>query len=231
MSKYDLNYQMEELKRIRKMTGLNRTQFCRVYEIPLRSMEQWEAGQRKMPDYVLRLLSYKVLSQQVLQKQQYYDCDSRFECSSFLANGRSVMPAGTTIYSMPIKSRKDEYCQIRQECDIAFVFDDMIIEPAFYSVPRFDIMAIDSKGGYLGMLGNICDLEDGRPVYYIDAQWNTYQVAKDGHDFIQNMKEWKENLVPTDDMSLFTTKNDAKQVFSFVEVTSFQEESEGIHDK
>ncbi len=28
--------------------------------IPLRTIEEWEAGRRKMPDYVLRLISYQV---------------------------------------------------------------------------------------------------------------------------------------------------------------------------
>ena len=36
--------------------GLSMAELNRRYEIPLRSMEDWKAGRRKAPDYVLKLL-------------------------------------------------------------------------------------------------------------------------------------------------------------------------------
>ena len=165
----------------------------------------------------------KILAERAWQRQQYYDCNSSSSCTSLIANGRSVLPAGTTIYSMPLSDYNEEYHRIKEEYDVSFLFDDMSIEPAFYSVPRFDIMAIDSEGGYLGMLGDICDLQDGRPVYYIDSKWNTYQVAKNGQDFIQKIDRWKEYLVLTEDMILFSSRSDAEKVFSFIKVTLLEE--------
>ncbi|MBQ1208083.1 MAG: transcriptional regulator, partial [Lachnospiraceae bacterium] len=50
--------QMETLKRTREMLGMNRTEFSRYMEIPLRTLEEWEAGRRQMPEYVLRLIAY-----------------------------------------------------------------------------------------------------------------------------------------------------------------------------
>ena len=43
-----------------KRQGFNRAEFARQQGIPLRTIEEWEAGRRKMPEYVLRLLAYKI---------------------------------------------------------------------------------------------------------------------------------------------------------------------------
>ena len=50
----------DEIKRLRESTGMNRKEFCEYFEIPYRTVTEWERGTRKMPDYVLRLLAYKV---------------------------------------------------------------------------------------------------------------------------------------------------------------------------
>ena len=50
----------ERIKQLRNSTGLNRAEFARQQGIPLRTIEEWEAGRRKMPEYVLRLLAYKI---------------------------------------------------------------------------------------------------------------------------------------------------------------------------
>ena len=50
----------EELIELRKRTGMNRKQFCAYFQIPYRTMTDWELGNRTMPDYLLRLMAYKV---------------------------------------------------------------------------------------------------------------------------------------------------------------------------
>ena len=50
----------EELIELRKSTGMNRKQFCDYFQIPYRTMTDWELGNRTMPDYLLRLMAYKV---------------------------------------------------------------------------------------------------------------------------------------------------------------------------
>ena len=52
--------QVEILKDLRKITGLNQRMMAESLGIPLRTWEDWEAGRRKMPDYLLRLINYKV---------------------------------------------------------------------------------------------------------------------------------------------------------------------------
>ncbi len=62
--------QMKTLKDLRKMKGMNRREFSEYMGIPLRTMEEWEAGRRKMPDYVLRLISYRVKVEKVLEEKK-----------------------------------------------------------------------------------------------------------------------------------------------------------------
>lgn len=50
----------EQLKEIRSKTGLNRKEFAAYLEIPYRTMTDWERGERQMPDYLLKLIRYKV---------------------------------------------------------------------------------------------------------------------------------------------------------------------------
>ena len=56
----ELQYQMEAMKKIRASAGMNRRQFSDYMGIPLRTLEEWESGRRKMPGYVLRLIAYQV---------------------------------------------------------------------------------------------------------------------------------------------------------------------------
>ena len=51
---------MLEMKQIRKMTGLSQIKFSEQYNIPRRTIEDWETGKMKCPDYVLELLEFKV---------------------------------------------------------------------------------------------------------------------------------------------------------------------------
>ena len=51
---------MERIKAIREYTGLSRKDFCEKYNIPYRTVTEWELGQRTAPEYVLRMLEYYV---------------------------------------------------------------------------------------------------------------------------------------------------------------------------
>lgn len=44
------------IKEIRQLTGLSAKAFGERYGIPHRTIQNWEEGQRKCPDYVIRLL-------------------------------------------------------------------------------------------------------------------------------------------------------------------------------
>lgn len=55
----------EKLIEIRKSTGMNRKEFAAYFDIPYRTMQDWELGNRQMPEYLLRLIAYKVEMEKV----------------------------------------------------------------------------------------------------------------------------------------------------------------------
>lgn len=67
--KENIEKQIRTLKEIREILDVNRTEFSRYMGIPLRTLEEWEAGRRQMPEYVLRLIAYCVKTQKWLKEQ------------------------------------------------------------------------------------------------------------------------------------------------------------------
>lgn len=51
---------MNEIKKIRKEAGMTQKAFSEFFGIPVRTLQDWEAGLRTPPDYVVRLLPYKL---------------------------------------------------------------------------------------------------------------------------------------------------------------------------
>lgn len=56
-----------ELRKIREKTGMNRREFSDYFGIPYRTVQDWEAGKRKMPGYLLRLMLYKLEMEKILE--------------------------------------------------------------------------------------------------------------------------------------------------------------------
>lgn len=52
--------QGERVRELRQRTGLTQERFCEVYGIPKRTLENWEQGSRKPPEYVVALLERAV---------------------------------------------------------------------------------------------------------------------------------------------------------------------------
>ncbi|MBR1758165.1 MAG: XRE family transcriptional regulator [Lachnospiraceae bacterium] len=50
----------DRIKAIRESTGMNRKEFCEFFQIPYRTMTDWERDTRHAPEYVLRLLEYYI---------------------------------------------------------------------------------------------------------------------------------------------------------------------------
>ncbi len=65
------------LVEIRKATGMTRKALSEYFGIPYRSMQDWERGERQMPDYLLRLMSYKLESEGLIESQ---DSESEHIC-------------------------------------------------------------------------------------------------------------------------------------------------------
>lgn len=68
----------EELISLRESAGMNKKQFAEYFDIPYRTLQDWELGNRRMPEYLLRLMSYKVRLEKmagaaVPQQKEVYD--------------------------------------------------------------------------------------------------------------------------------------------------------------
>ena len=70
VEKYDKNDKDAERRRlaccfrmIREKSGMSRTYFSVWLGVPYRTMQEWELGRRAMPEYVLRLIAYKVMNE------------------------------------------------------------------------------------------------------------------------------------------------------------------------
>ena len=50
----------EKLIELKERTGYNWREFAAYFGIPYRTMQDWYLGNRKMPDYLLRLMFYKL---------------------------------------------------------------------------------------------------------------------------------------------------------------------------
>lgn len=59
----------EKIRVLRAETGLNRKQFAEHFQIPLRTVEEWEAGRRKPPEYIPRLINYQIMYEQEFGKE------------------------------------------------------------------------------------------------------------------------------------------------------------------
>ena len=130
-----------------------------------------------------------------------------------------VIPAGTTIYSMPANA-KDEYRKFADDYGIHFIFDDDIVNVDFYAVPQIDIVAIDSQGGYMGTVGATTDIESDAPICYLDKNRKVFLIADSLKEFIESGKHWRNNLLPYDKIELFASKEEANKKYDFYDIDS-----------
>lgn len=57
------------IKELREETGMNRKEFSEYTKIPIRTLEDWEAGRRTPPEYLPRLLSYQIKYDALLKEK------------------------------------------------------------------------------------------------------------------------------------------------------------------
>lgn len=63
----------ERIKALRKSTGMNRKEFCEYFNIPYRTVADWEHDIRHAPDYVLRLLEYYIRMEGLIKDKRQED--------------------------------------------------------------------------------------------------------------------------------------------------------------
>ena len=54
------------IKELREQAGMNRKDFSEYTKIPVRTLEDWEAGKRTPPEYIPRLLGYQLKYDEIM---------------------------------------------------------------------------------------------------------------------------------------------------------------------
>ena len=54
------------IKELREAAGMSRPKFAEYFRIPYRTVQDWELGNRKCPQYLLDLMEYKLKKEGVI---------------------------------------------------------------------------------------------------------------------------------------------------------------------
>lgn len=54
---------MMTFKELRERSGMSRGQFAEYFDIPYRTVQNWELGLRECPEYLLKLMQYKLVNE------------------------------------------------------------------------------------------------------------------------------------------------------------------------
>ena len=63
----------KKMKELREETGMNRKEFCEQFDIPYRTVTEWERGNRNAPGYVLRFMEYYIAMEKVKERSKQKD--------------------------------------------------------------------------------------------------------------------------------------------------------------
>lgn len=58
------------IKELRTSTGMTRKAFSEHTGIPVRTLEDWEAGRRTPPEYIPRLIGYQLKYEQMMEAKE-----------------------------------------------------------------------------------------------------------------------------------------------------------------
>lgn len=58
-----------DIRTLRLSTGMTQKAFAEYFKIPVRTIEDWEAGKRKPPVYVVELIEYKIKKEELTVKK------------------------------------------------------------------------------------------------------------------------------------------------------------------
>ncbi len=59
----------DESRKLRESIGMNRKECCEYCEIPYMTETDWEFGNRRVPQYLLRLMAYKIEIEKLANKK------------------------------------------------------------------------------------------------------------------------------------------------------------------
>ena len=59
-----------QVKELREQMGMNRREFSEYFNIPYRTVQDWEAEKRELPEYVLHLMEYKAEMEKLVKEKK-----------------------------------------------------------------------------------------------------------------------------------------------------------------
>ena len=60
----------QTIKELRESTGMTRKDFSDHTGIPVRTLEDWEAGRRTPPEYIPRLIAYQLRYEELVKERE-----------------------------------------------------------------------------------------------------------------------------------------------------------------
>ncbi len=63
----------ERLIKLKEESGFNWKEFSAYFDIPYRTVQDWEHGKRNMPPYLLRLMEYKLKMDKMNNQKEHTD--------------------------------------------------------------------------------------------------------------------------------------------------------------
>ena len=66
----------DKIRKLREQTGMTRKDFSIHIGIPLRTIEDWEAGRRRPPEYIPRLIEFQLKYEELIEKKQKEEQDA-----------------------------------------------------------------------------------------------------------------------------------------------------------
>ncbi|MBO6239470.1 MAG: helix-turn-helix domain-containing protein [Butyrivibrio sp.] len=60
----------KSIKDLRESTGMSRKDFSEHTGIPVRTLEDWEAGRRTPPEYIPRLIAYQLKYEELVKGKE-----------------------------------------------------------------------------------------------------------------------------------------------------------------
>lgn len=149
-------------------------------------------------------------------------------CISVCVNDAEVFPAGTSVNSMSVRHKNSEYQRFSEEYGIHFIFDDKVPKVDFYTIPKVEIFAVDSEGGYIGSLGQATNLQGDIPICYIDKDKKCYLIADNGRDFVTNACNWRSKMTLYTDIEFFKSQKAAQKKYEFLDRASIEQELKDV---
>lgn len=134
----------------------------------------------------------------------YIDISKANGAVGFIADeGEMIILTGTEIHREPEKYRSLGELYEREK-DIYFWYGEEGPEESLYTVPRIELAAYDSRGGYLALL-------EDRPVY-IDHQKRAFSLPE-ADSILQLPNDWYDRREPIEPIRIFSSREEAEKVF------------------